>query len=183
MKKKLYQLLSLGLIFALCISLTACGDKSDTEATEEPAATEEVAEETEEETAEETPAAEDAGETEATEANYEPVEPTTGQETTSDGNLILDGGFDDGKAWDVYTTSGGSGRTSVDSGEMRVSISSIGTAEHGVQVFYDGFGLDKGAKYVFSFDARSTLPRTVSCRFQINGGDYHAYKEKKIRLT
>ena len=177
MKKKLNQLLSLGLVLALSISLTACGEKTDTEATEEPVATEEPAEETPE-----TTETEDTGSVDASETAFDPAPPVA-TEQPADGNLILDGGFDGGKAWDVYTTSGGSGRTSVESGEMRVAISSIGTAEHGVQVFYDGFGLDKGAKYIFSFDARSTLPRTVSCRFQINGGDYHAYKEKKVRLT
>ncbi|MBR6230054.1 MAG: glycoside hydrolase family 9 protein [Eubacterium sp.] len=170
MKRKLRSLTAGLLVLVMMASMTACGNEEkkeeptpEAEVTEEPAETEEP---------------------EATE-EPEPEDEVVEEEQSADGNMIKDGDFDDSmaQAWAVFTTGGGSGRSSIENGEMKVSISALGVADHGVQVYYDGFALDKNAKYEFSFDARSTVPRTILNRFQINGGDYHAYYKKKIKLT
>jgi endoglucanase len=43
--------------------------------------------------------------------------------------------------------------------------------------------MNEGTEYEWSFDARSTVDRTVSGRIQINGGDYHAYFVTPVELT
>ena len=102
---------------------------------------------------------------------------------TDENNMITDGVFDGDTSWAVYSTNGGSGSTSIEGGEMRVSISDTGDVEHGVQIYYDGFGISEGAEYELSFDARSTVDRTISARIQMNGGDYHAYFISPVELT
>ena len=147
------------LILTLMISLTACGKKEENNGAASGSAASGGA------------VSEAAAEPEATE---EPVD---------DGNLIEDGGFDNGTAWAVFSTNGGSGSTSVESGEMHVSVRDTGDVEHGVQTYYDGFSISEGAEYEFSFDARSNVERTIAARIQINGSDYHAYFEEHVGLT
>ena len=155
-------------VTALVLSCAACGNEEKKEPANEPEATAEVAEEPTEEPAEATP---------------EPEPEPTPTPEPDDGNLIKDGGFDKGPSWAIYKESGGSGSDTIEDGELVLKISDLGEVQHGVQIYYDGFQLDEGAKYEFSFDARSTVPRTILCRFQVNGGDYHPYYKKPVKLT
>lgn len=155
MKKRLLSLL---IISSMIVSLSGCGAKE--EKNPEAASGSAVSEA-------------------AVEVTPEPAE----EPAEDDDNLIEDGTFDGDKPWDVYTFSGGSGSTSIDEGELHVSISDTGDVEHGVQVYYDGFSMNEGTEYEWSFDARSTVDRTVSGRIQINGGDYHAYFVTPVELT
>ena len=147
---------------ALIVSATACGkeeEKKENEVASGSAVSEAAVEVPEDETPEPTENPEDAL------------------------NMIEDGGFDKGTAWAVFSTNGGSGSTSVEDGEMHVSVRDTGDVEHGVQIYYDGFSMTEGTEYEFSFDARSNVERTVAARIQINGSDYHAYFEEHVGLT
>ncbi len=154
------KLLSLFIISSMVVSLTACG--AEQEKKPEAASGSAVSE----------------ASVEVTEAPAQEEEPEV-----DDDNLIEDGSFDGDTAWAVFSTNGGAGSTSIEEGEMRVSISDTGDVEHGVQIYYDGFGMSEGTEYEFSFDARSTVDRTVSARVQMNGGDYHAYFLAPVDLT
>ena len=157
MKKKLLSLL---IVTTMVVSLTACGaDETEKPDAASGSAVSEAA----------------AAEEPAPEASEEPA--------VDEDNMIEDGTFDGDKPWDVYTTSGGSASTSIEEGEMRVSFTDTGDVEHGVQIYYDGFGVNEGTEYEFSFDARSTVDRTVSARLQMNGGDYHPYFREAVDLT
>lgn len=152
-------------VTALVLSCAACGNEEKKEdASPDPEVEAEATEEPTEEPAAETP---------------EP-EPTA---EPDDGNMIKDGGFDKGPSWAIYKQSGGSGSDTIENGELVLTITDLGEVQHGVQIYYDGFQLNEGAEYAFSFDARSTIPRTILNRFQMNGGDYHAYFKKPIKLT
>ena len=155
MKKRLLSLL---IISSMIVSLSGCG-------------------------AEEEKKPEAASGSAVSEAAVEVTSEPTEEPAEDDDNLIEDGTFDGDKPWDVYTFSGGSGSTSIEDGELHVSISDTGDVEHGVQVYYDGFSMNEGTEYEWSFDARSTVDRTVSGRIQINGGDYHAYFVTPVELT
>lgn len=91
--------------------------------------------------------------------------------------------FDDGTgAWNSYTN-GGSATLGTDDHRLAIDIKSTGDLDYGVQAYLDGFALDQGCRYKFSFDVSSTVDRTVEWRIQINGGDYHAYVSDQIKLT
>ncbi|HAK58118.1 MAG TPA: hypothetical protein DCP06_03975 [Lachnospiraceae bacterium] len=149
------------LVLSMITGLTACSNKKDSSQSASGSAVSEAA---------------------ADVATAEP-EPDATEEPDDPNNLIEDGKFDGFSAWAVYKESGGSGSSSLDNGEMVVHISDIGEVQHGVQVYYDGFQLNEKAEYEFSFDARSTVPREILTRFQLNGGDYHAYFEAPVKLT
>ncbi|MCR5701017.1 MAG: glycoside hydrolase family 9 protein [Lachnospiraceae bacterium] len=154
--------LALVMTTAMLLSLAACGGKK-----EEPAATttEEVTEETSEEKTEDVADASDE------------IQPGV--------NLIKGGDFSDGVGtFGTYTTNGGSVKLDVnDDGELQIDIANIGTVEHGVQVFYDGFAMQEGGVYQLDFDAHSTIDRDIAWRIQLNGGDYHAYATETVSLT
>lgn len=99
-------------------------------------------------------------------------------EVNAEDNLIP-GGFFDGEEkdehWGVYTESGGVGVSTLVDGALQVNIDDPGIVAHAVQVYCDGFELVCGVEYHFSFDIQSSVPRTFEWRFQMNGGDYHAY--------
>ena len=100
-------------------------------------------------------------------------------------NMIENGDFSIGQgAWNTYTN-GGSATLSVTGEEkqLTISITGVGSVEHGVQVYYDGFGLDSGCKYKLSFDISADTERTAEWRIQLNGGDYHAYVSDKIPIS
>ena len=102
----------------------------------------------------------------------------------NDGDKIIDINFDDNDlhGFGQYKN-GGSFNLFVKDGVMVSEIESVGIVEHADQVFLDGFNLSKGCKYKFSFDISSDVARSVEYRFQINGGDYHAYQGEYIDVT
>ncbi len=152
--RKLKRVTSVLLATAMMLSLVACGGSEEKTTTE--VATTEIT--TEEATTEEV-------------------------DLEAMGNLIENGDFSSGmKNWASYTN-GGLCAADVKNGELEITISKIGSVEHGVQIFYDGFELKNGATYQFSFDVRGTLERDFDWRFQINGGDYHAYATDTVSVT
>lgn len=131
----------------------------------------------------------DATSEEAVSEDTEAAEDTTEAEDIAEaepygtGNLLKNGECDGDVSFSMYVTSGGKQDLNNVDGEMVVDIESIGTQEHSVQIYQDGFQLRQGGVYEFSFDARSTVDREVAWRFQINGGDYHAYADDYFELT
>ena len=159
--KMLKQLLALALSGVFVFGTIGCGNKDAEIATEEPT-TASVEEEVQEEPAEE----EDSD------------APALGV------NLLENGDFSNGvDQWFTYCFDG-EGEISVNAdGELDVDIKKLGSVDYGVQLYHDGFSLDEGCVYKIGFDAYSDVERPVQMRFQINGGDYHAYYEDYADLT
>lgn len=110
----------------------------------------------------------------------------TTQETAeeTDENMISDGTFDNGTGkWNTYTNGGSAAFKVNGKKQLEVDITSVGSVEHAVQLYYDGFALETGCKYHLSFDIASDVDRVAEWRIQLNGGDYHAYASDKINLT
>ena len=89
--------------------------------------------------------------------------------------LLKDADFSGPLRFMLYTESGGAAKLSIVDGELQVDVTSAGRVEHAIQPYYDGFKLIQGVTYELSWDARSTVPRRMQVRIQLNGGDYHAY--------
>ncbi len=113
-----------------------------------------------------------AGET--TEA---PAEETTQEEAAPIGeNMLSNGDFSAGvDPWLTFCQDGDCAISVNGDGALDVDIKSLGTVAHGVQLYHDGFSLEEGCVYKLSFDAKSDIDRKIELRFQLNGGDYHAY--------
>lgn len=101
-----------------------------------------------------------------------------------DGTNIIDDHFDDNTKgeWGVYSN-GGSFDVYAENGELIVDITKAGGMEHAVQIFRDGYCLNMGCVYTVSFDIYCDIEREIEWRFQINGGDYHAYFMEGDRLV
>jgi len=67
----------------------------------------------------------------------------------------------------------------VEDGKLIVEIEKAGSVGHAVQIYCDGFELICGVEYRFSFDITSSVERTYEWRFQMNGGDYRAYRNEE----
>lgn len=161
MKKKL-----LAVLLCVCMGtgLAACGNDKQTQ-TDAPV--QETPQEAPEEPAEE-----------IKEEEPEEVESLLGY------NMIENGDFANGTGkWNTYFNGGNAVIAVDEEGRMKVQITTLGTKEHSVQVFYDGFALETGCVYELSFDAASTVERDIEYRIQINGGDYHAYTGDCVTLT
>ena len=151
--RRIKKVLAVVMTLIMCFSLAACGKKKETSDKK----------------------------TDTTEAVVE--ESTEAAESKNDGNLIVDGAFDNGiNHWGMYTN-GGSANAIYKEKQLVVSTSKTGSVEHGVQVYYDGFGLDTGCVYHLSFDIAATVERSAEWRIQMNGGDYHAYVSDAVSLT
>ena len=130
-------------------------------------------------------------EADASEARAEPVtEPRTEEPATEkkdlnvkDGQYIVDIDFEDGETgkFSSYTKGGKFEMENVDN-ELVVHIKDIGTVDYANQIYYDGFQLLQGCVYTYSFDVRSSIPRKIEYRLQINGGDFHAYAGEYIEV-
>ena len=157
------KVLALFLCLSLVLGMTACGNSKEEPITqEEPVYT--VQEEAEEPPAEEEP---------------EEIESLMGY------NMIENGDFasgDTGK-WGTYFNGGNAVIVVDEEGRLKTQITTLGTQEHSVQIYYDGFALYTGCVYEFSFDASASTEREVQYRIQINGGDYHAYTSEGLTLT
>ena len=108
--------------------------------------------------------------TAAAEAEQEP-----GQE------LISNGDFSGALNWQLYTESEGKADLAVENGELVVNVHNGGKVEHAIQPYYDGFKLIQGVSYELSWDVRSTVERYMQVRIQLNGGDYHAYAQERLK--
>ncbi len=163
--KKLWALIC---TVAMVVSLAGCGSEAAPVA---PA--EEVAEVAAEPVEEPEEALEEAEE-------EEPAEPDVNAVGM---NRIKNGDFSDGiEGWGTYLNSGGyCDFTEVD-GQGVADISKAGATNYGVQIFYDGFRLDEGGVYEFSYDISSSVERDFESRIQINGSDYHPYFMENVSI-
>lgn len=167
-KKTMKQLFAMGMAAVLAFGCVGCGKET-------PAPTDETAQEaaTEETAAETTEAAEPAQEPEQEEEN-----PVTGE------NMLENGDFSKGvDPWLTFCQDGECEISVTSDGELDVDIKNLGTVAHGVQLYHDGFSLDEGCVYKLTFDARSDIDRELEMRFQINGGDYHAYYMENVPVS
>jgi endoglucanase len=100
-----------------------------------------------------------------------------------DGDVLVQDDFEDGEkeGWGTYT-SGGKFELFVENGELVADITKPGDLEYSCQFYRDGISLNNGCVYDVSFDIRSDLDRSILWRYQINGGDYHAYYEEEDRI-
>ena len=89
--------------------------------------------------------------------------------------------FDDGglDGFETYIE-GGACELSNEDGQLAVLITSCGSLDYANQVYRDGFSLVREGRYQFSFDISCDTERTLDYRFQLNGGDYHAYAWEHI---
>ncbi|WP_024865795.1 glycoside hydrolase family 9 protein [Butyrivibrio sp. FCS014] len=171
MKKRIIKkLLAFSIAGAMTVTAAGCGNTAPAEpAAEETAADEAAAEETAEETVEEP-------------AQEEPAEEAEEDLVTGE-NMLSNGDFSAGvDPWLSFCQDGECSLLLTKEGELDVSINSVGTVAHGVQIYHDGFSLDEGCVYKISFDAYSNIERTGEMRFQLNGGDYHAYYQEIVEF-
>lgn len=98
-------------------------------------------------------------------------------------NMVQNSEFTDGiDMWTTYINHGGSADFRAENEMAVVDIKNPGAVDYGVQIYYDGFKLDQGGVYEFSFDMSSTIERTIEARLQFNGGDYHPYFDEFITI-
>ena len=126
--------------------------------------------------------AEEAETEPATEPEPEAIEEP--EEVSETGvNLLENGDFSDGtNQWATYCFDGDCGLSVNSDGALDCDIRSVGSVDYGVQLYHDGFALDEGCLYKLTFDGYSDMARPIQMRFQINGGDYHAYYEENVNL-
>ena len=99
-------------------------------------------------------------------------------------NIITNSTFDyNTTGWGTYKESGGNASLSVDSGRLALNITSLGTLNYSVQVYYDIVPLYQNGVYRLKFDISSTVDRYVEEMIQQNGGTYKAYTWKGINIT
>ena len=123
-------------------------------------------------------------ETSETETTTEETTETEDEHPLMGFNMIENGDFSSkNHAWMVYLE-GGDGTVSInDKGELQYDCKMVGVKEHANQLYYDGFSIYQGCKYELQFDCSSTVERDLAVRVQINGKDYHAYKEEIVHVT
>lgn len=171
------RILSLLLSITLVMSLAGCGAGAAESA---PEAADTVAEKEQEAEPSEvvTEAIEEAAE-EVTEEIQEEEAPKEGLGV----NMVQNSEFTDGiDMWTTYINHGGAADFRGENETAVVDIKNPGAVDYGVQIYYDGFKLDQGGVYEFSFDMSSTVERTIEARLQFNGGDYHAYFDDFITV-
>jgi len=94
------------------------------------------------------------------------------------GTKIIDDHFDENVCeWATYSNGGAFKIDAID-GELVVDISKPGNLDYSVQVYRDGYSLNKGCVYDVEFDIRSDIERVIQWRLQINGEDYHPYYQE-----
>ncbi len=118
----------------------------------------------------------------------EPEEGAEQEEAEADNgvgvNLLANGDFSNGlECWGTYLNHGGDCDFTEQDGVGVIDIRKTGATDYGVQIFYDGFQLDEGGVYEYSFDLSTTLERDIEIRLQVNGGDYHPYFGEIVTVT
>ncbi len=98
-------------------------------------------------------------------------------------NMIPGGDFSEGiGTWSTYLEGGEASQTVNEQGQMVIDITDIGQKDYAVQAYVDGFSLQEGCVYALSFDAVSSVERTLEWRVQLNGGDYHEYASDLVTV-
>jgi hypothetical protein len=86
-----------------------------------------------------------------------------------DSEQVKNGTFDSNYApWEDVSQASGDAKFSVENGELKVHVSSIGTAFWSVRMTQANIQLVKGQTYVVKFDARSTVPGTIGVMCEAN---------------
>lgn len=99
-------------------------------------------------------------------------------------NIIKNSTFDSGvSGWGTYKESGGSCSISADNGRLALNITSVGTKNYAVQVYYDIIPLYQNGVYHLSYEISANVDRYVEGMIQQNGGTYQAYTWKGLNLT
>jgi hypothetical protein len=101
-------------------------------------------------------------------------------------NKLTNGTFDGGvNGWSSYFADfdGVTGGLSAADGELKASLNQSGSQNWSAQVMQNGLALEQGKSYRLTFDARSTLPRTIQALIEHNGDAYTKYAVKTVALT
>ncbi len=99
-------------------------------------------------------------------------------------NMLANGDFSAGvDPWLTFCQDGECALSVNGDGELDIDIKNLGTVDYGVQLYHDGFSLAEGCVYKIAFDAHCDIDRQVEMRFQLNGGDYHAYYSEIVDLV
>lgn len=98
-------------------------------------------------------------------------------------NLISNSTFETGTAdWGTYKESGGACKLTTEDGKLALKVSSVGTKNYAVQLFYDIIPLYQNATYRLSYEISSDVERYVEGMIQQNGGTYQSYTWKGIQI-
>ncbi len=98
-------------------------------------------------------------------------------------NLLANGDFAKGNSgWGLYMESGGTASLQAEGGKGILSITKAGQKDYSVQLYYDGFGLQKGGRYRLSFTVTASIARHIRARIQKNGGSYDGYAMLDVAL-
>ena len=98
-------------------------------------------------------------------------------------NLISNSTFETGtKDWGIYKESGGAATLTTEDGKLALKISSVGTLNYAVQMFYDIIPLYQNGVYHLHYEISSSVPRYVEGMIQQNGGTYQAYTWKGMNV-
>ncbi len=105
----------------------------------------------------------------------------TGAEPADDGELIKNGGFDDGVTdWGFWAGEGGNAEMGVENGELKVGVTEAGNETWSIQVMQGPIDLVEGIFYQLSFDARATLARSVEAILE--NAAYERYLSEEVAL-
>ncbi|WP_374055673.1 carbohydrate binding domain-containing protein [Rossellomorea sp. FM04394] len=100
----------------------------------------------------------------------------------SGANAIQNGSFDtDLESWGNYVHFDASAGISSEDGQAKISIGNEGNETWSVQLFQEGLKLEPGVEYTLSFDASSTVDRTMEVTVE-NAG-YYRYLSEVALLT
>ena len=93
-----------------------------------------------------------------------------------DGKTLIDDHFEEDEefVWETYANEGVFTMARED-GKMVANIENAGTLDYSCQLYRDGFELNQDGVYEASFTIACDIERPMQWRFQLNGGDYHAY--------
>ncbi len=99
-------------------------------------------------------------------------------------NLITNSTFDSGTTdWAIYKESGGAATLSTVDGKLAVNITSLGTVNYAVQLYYDIVPLYENGVYHLHYEISGSADRYVESMFQQNGGTYQAYTWKGFDIS
>ena len=94
--------------------------------------------------------------------------------------LIENGDFSGINPFHLYTESDGSASMKIVDDALQVDIGNVGWVNYAVQIFYTGFQLEHGTRYLLRFDISSTVQRDIDVLFQHNGDDYQTYYYRQV---
>lgn len=97
-------------------------------------------------------------------------------------NILTNGTVDNNAdGWGSFFD--GTGSLAQDHGELKAALTGTGGANWASQIDQVGFTLTGGKSYMLSFDARSSVDRTIEVAVEHKGGDYTKYLDKYVDLS